>query len=164
MGSIWGNSNSDQGKSCMKDDVFLVDTNILVYSYDASEPDKQRICSILLKKCWAQETSYAIALQNLSEFYVVVTKKIDNPLSKEIAKNIINDIIEFNNWQVLELNETSIITAIDLSIKYNIHYWDAILCATMKQNGITNVFTENTKDFGKIPWMTAVNPFIEFNK
>lgn len=148
----------------MKDDVFLVDTNILVYSYDASELDKQRICSALLKKCWAQEAFYAIALQNLSEFYVVVTKKIEHPLPKETAKKIISDIIEFNGWQVLELNESSVIMAIDLSIKYNLHYWDAILCATMKQNGITNVFTENIKDFGKIPWITAVNPFIEFNK
>lgn len=107
-----------------------------------------------------QETSYAIALQNLSEFYVVVTKKIEHPVSKDIAKKIITDIIEFDNWQVLGTNETSVTTAIDLSIKYQIHYWDALLCAAMKQNEITNVFTENTRDFGKIPWIKAVNPFI----
>jgi len=76
------------------------------------------------------------------------------------VKKIINDIIEFNNWQVLGLNETSVITAIDLFIKYQIHYCDALLCATMKQNGVTNVLTENTRDFRKIPWITAVNPFI----
>ena len=144
----------------MKGDIFLVDTNILVYSYDASEPEKQKICNALLKKCWMQKATYAIALQNLSEFYVVVTKKIEQPLSKEIVKKIINDIIEFNNWQVLGLNETSVITAIDLSMKYQIHYWDALLCATMKQNGVTNVLTENTRDFGKIPWITVVNPLI----
>ena len=154
------NSNSNQGKSYMKDEIFLIDTNILVYSYDASEPEKQNICSALIKKCWMQETSYAIALQNLSEFYVVVTKKIEHPVSKDIAKKIITDIIEFDNWQVLGTNETSVTTAIDLSIKYQIHYWDALLCAAMKQNEITNVFTENTRDFGKIPWIKAVNPFI----
>ena len=58
----------------MKGDIFLVDTNILVYSYDASESEKQNICNALLKKCWMQKTTYAIALQNLSEFYVVVTR------------------------------------------------------------------------------------------
>ena len=144
----------------MKDEIFLIDSNILVYSYDASEPKKQNICSALIKKCWTQEESYAIALQNLSEFYVVVTKKIENPIPKDIAKKIINDIIEFDNWQVLGLNEKSLITAIELSTKYNIHYWDALLCATMKQNRITNIYTENIKDFGKIPWITAVNPLI----
>ena len=144
----------------MKDEIFLIDSNILVYSYDASEPKKQNICSALIKKCWTQEESYAIALQNLSEFYVVVTKKIENPIPKDIAKKIINDIIEFDNWQVLGLNEKSLITAIELSTKYNIHYWDALLCATMKQNRINNIYTENIKDFGKIPWITAVNPLI----
>lgn len=144
----------------MKDDIFLMDTNILVYSYDASDPEKQKICSALIQKCWMQDVTYAISLQNLSEFYVVVTRKIEHPVAKDIAKKIITDIIEFDNWQVLGLNETSVITAIDLSVKYQIHYWDALLCAVMKQNEITNVFTENTKDFEKIPWITAVNPLI----
>ena len=107
-----------------------------------------------------QEESYAIALQNLSEFYVVVTKKIEHPVSKDIVKKIINDIIEFDHWQVLGINDKSLITAIDLSTKYQIHYWDALLCAAMKQNRITNMYTENIKDFGKIPWITAVNPLI----
>jgi predicted nucleic acid-binding protein len=35
------------------------------------------------------------------------------------------------------------------------------LCATMKQNGITNIFTENLKDFAKIPGITAVNKMLK---
>ncbi len=105
-----------------------------------------------------QEVSYAIALQNISEFYVVITKKIERPLSNEEAKKIIRDIIDFNNWRILGLNEISIIMAIDLCAKYQIHYWDALLCAVMKQNDINNIYTENLKDFEKIPWITAVNP------
>lgn len=105
-----------------------------------------------------QEASYAIALQNLSEFYVIVTQKIEYPLSGETAKKIVKDIIDFNNWQVIGFNDASVIAAIDLSIKYDIHYWDALLCATMKQNKITSIFTENLKDFEKVPWIIAVNP------
>lgn len=142
----------------MKDELFLIDTNILVYSFDASEPQKQKICSSLIKKVWMQEASYAIALQNLSEFYVIVTQKIEYPLSGETAKKIVKDIIDFNNWQVIGFNDASVIAAIDLSIKYDIHYWDALLCATMKQNKITSIFTENLKDFEKVPWIIAVNP------
>ncbi len=145
----------------MKDEMFLIDTNIIVYSYDAGEPEKQEICSSLIKKCWKREVSYAIALQNLSEFYVVVTKKIERPLSNVKAKRIIGDIVDFKNWRVLGLNEISIITAIDLCAKYQIHYWDALLCATMKQNEVNNIYTENVKDFEKIPWMTAVDPMLQ---
>lgn len=142
----------------MKDELSLIDTNILVYSYDASEPEKQKICSSLIKKCWMREVSYAIALQNLSEFYVIVTQKIEKPLTGEIAKNIVKDIIDFNNWQVIGFDENAVIAAIDLSMKYGIHYWDALLCATMKQNEITGVYTENVKDFERVPWIKAVNP------
>jgi len=145
----------------MKDELFLIDTNILVYSYDSSETKRQEICSSLLKKCWKREASYAIALQNLSEFYVVVTKKIEKPLSNETARKVIKDIIDFKNWQVLGINEISLITAIDLCSKYKIHYWDALLCAAMKQNEINNIYTENIKDFKKIPWIKAVNPMQE---
>jgi predicted nucleic acid-binding protein len=142
----------------MKDEIFLIDTNILVYSYDRSEPEKQKPCSSLIKKCWTQEISYAIALQNLSEFYVIVTLKIEHPLSGEIARKIVRDIIDFKNWQVIGFNDASVMAAIDISMKYGVHYWDALLCATMKQNGITSIFTENMKDFGKVPWIKAVNP------
>ena len=61
----------------MKDEQYLIDSNILVYSFDASEPDKQKICASLIRKCWVREVSYAISLQNLSEFYVTVTRKIE---------------------------------------------------------------------------------------
>jgi predicted nucleic acid-binding protein len=142
----------------MKDELVLVDTNILVYSYDASEPEKQKVCCSLIKKCWMREVSYAVALQNLSEFYVIVTQKIEKPLSAEIAKKIVKDIIDFSNWQVVGFNDAAVITAIDLCMKYDVHYWDALLCATMKQSGITSIYTVNVKDFEKVPWITAVNP------
>ncbi len=72
----------------MKDELFLIDTNILVYSYDASEQEKQRLCSSLIKKCWMREESYAITLQNISEFYVIVTQKIEKPLSAGVARKL----------------------------------------------------------------------------
>ncbi|MCX9084024.1 MAG: PIN domain-containing protein [Candidatus Methanoperedens sp.] len=142
----------------MKDELYLIDTNILVYSFDASEPDKQMICASLIKKCWMREVSYAISLQNLSEFYVTVTRKIESPLPAEIAKKIISDIINFNSWKVIKFDDKTIMTGINICMKYNIHYWDALLCATMKHNGITNIITENIKDFVKVPWIEVVNP------
>ena len=42
----------------------------------------------------------------------------------------------------------------------SMHYWDSLLAATMKQNGIFSIYTENTKDF-KPKWLNAVNPFIK---
>jgi predicted nucleic acid-binding protein len=56
----------------------LIDTNVLVYAYDISEKVKRRIARALLDEVWDQGGG-VVTLQNLSEFFVVVTKKVENP-------------------------------------------------------------------------------------
>ncbi|KAF5419137.1 MAG: PIN domain-containing protein [ANME-2 cluster archaeon] len=142
----------------MSDDLFLVDTNILVYAFDSDETKKRDACKRLIEMSWNGTEEYAISIQNLSEFYVIVTKKIQYPISSIIARQIIQDIIDFSNWQVLDFNSGTLISAMKLNSKYNIHYWDALICATMLENGINCIYTENVKDFDKIPGLTVVNP------
>lgn len=69
----------------------LIDTNILVYAYDASEGNKHKASRKLLKTVW-EEGGGIVCLQNLMEFFVVITKKVENPISIRNAKTIIEDI------------------------------------------------------------------------
>jgi len=142
----------------MGDDLYLIDTNILVYNFDNSEKIKHEKTLKILDLCWKKEAKYAISTQNLSEFFTIVTEKITNPLSKKEAKNIIQKIIELSNFIILEIKPKTIISAINISEKYGIKYWDALIAATMKENQIFNIYTED-KDFKKIPWLNVVNPF-----
>jgi len=41
---------------------------------------------------------------------------------------------------------------------YKVHFWDALIAATMIENNVFTIFTENTKDFKKIKGITAINP------
>lgn len=50
----------------------FVDTNILVYTRDASEPKKQTQALQWLAVLW-QQRSGAISYQSLNEYYVIVT-------------------------------------------------------------------------------------------
>ena len=136
----------------------LIDSNILIYAYDRSEKTKNKIAAKLIKQCFERKTKYNLSVQNLSEFFVVVTKKIDMLLSKRDALEIINEIVEFDTWTILSIKPSSIILAIKISEEYNMSYWDSLLAATMKENGITTIYTENEKDF-KIPWIKVINPF-----
>ena len=149
-----------QGTKCMSDDLFLIDTNILVYAYNQDDAEKRDACKALVEKCWNGTQKYAVSMQNLSEFYVIITQKIKPPVSTDVAKRIVQDIIDFSNWQVLEFNSKTLISAMKLNARHNIHYWDALICATMMENGITCVYTENVKDFSKIPGLTVVNPVL----
>ena len=141
-----------------KVDLSLVDTNILVYAYDQSEKKKHEIAKELLKKCFEGKIKYALSTQNLSEFFVEIIKKIEFPLSKRDVSEIIKEIIEFDNLIILDIKPNTIISAVEISNKHDMSYWDSLLAATMKENGITEIYTENEKDF-KLPWVKVVNPF-----
>lgn len=141
----------------MNDELCLLDTNLLVYAYDVSEGKKHRVCKRLIDACWSLKKEFAISLQNLSEFYVIVTEKIENPLSAEIAGGIVQDIIKFQGWKKTNFDAYTILDAIKISAEHSIHYWDALLAATMREHQVQHIYTEDG-GFRKIPWPTVINP------
>lgn len=144
-------------------DTFLLDSNLLVYAFDASEKEKQENAKILLDFCIDGKRKCAVSIQNLSEFFVSVTKKIPKPLSKEEGAKIVKKLIDFEGIIKIKPSEITIMRALDISITSNIHYWDALIAATMLENGIFHIYTENTKDFSKINGIRAINPFARKN-
>ncbi len=142
----------------MKDELALIDSNLLSYVFDDSELDKCRICSELVADCWKMKRDFAVSVQNLSEFYVVVTNKISNPIPTDVARRFIELIIDFQGWHVINYSAPIIKSAIDISKENDIHYWDALLAATMRENNVFTIYTEDD-DFEKISWLKAVNPF-----
>ncbi|VVB90629.1 PIN domain protein [uncultured archaeon] len=142
----------------MKDELALIDSNLLSYVFDESEPEKRKVCSELVADCWKNKRKLAVSVQNLSEFYVVVTKKISKPIPAKVAGDFIELIIDFQGWHVITCNAQTIKSAIAISTKYGIHYWDALLAATMRENNVFSIYTENDKDFKKISWIKLINP------
>lgn len=141
----------------MNGELALIDSNILTYVFDADEPDKQRVCRELISDCWNRKRKYAVSVQNLSEFYVVVTSKIKTPIPKKIANEFVSSIVKFHNWKVINFDADTVLSAIEINMEYGIHYWDAVLAATMKEHGIFSIYTED-QHFSKIPWLVALNP------
>ena len=125
----------------------FVDTNVLVYAYDLSEPAKREKCLRILEKCWRGEIVLAVSNQVLAELFVVLTEKVERPLSKEDAKKIIGQIIEFNGFAKLNYGCQTVKSAAELSAKYKSKFWDSIIMATMIENSISEIYTENDKDF-----------------
>ncbi|HIJ97971.1 TPA: PIN domain-containing protein [archaeon] len=137
----------------------LIDTNILVYAYDTAEPQKRLACRKLAQKCWEKEILSAVLIQNLAEFYSVATKKIERPISKEDAEQIIYEIAASGIWRVLEIKITTLATAINYNKLYGLGIYDSLIAAAMAENAIATIYTENEKDFKKIPGLEVINPF-----
>ncbi len=142
----------------MKDETPFVDTNILVYAFDKSEPEKNRKASRLLQQCFQGETMLAVSTQILSEFFVTVTKKIPKPMACEDAKQIVQKIIEFGGFVVLGIKPGTVVSAISTCSETKAHYWDTLIAETMKENKMFTILTENMEDFKKIKEIKAVNP------
>ncbi len=65
-------------------DKYFVDTNVLVYVFDTSEPDKQKIAHNLLDTLGCA-SNLTLSTQVLQEFFVAVTRKLKPPLAAETA-------------------------------------------------------------------------------
>ena len=116
--------------------VFL-DTNILVYSLDQTDPEKRRRCRELMRGLTAENLG-VVSTQVLQEFYVASTSKLGaDPL-------IIKDIL-----RSLERFETVIITpvlikeAIDCSITNRLSFWDALIVVAAESAKCKLLWTED---------------------
>jgi len=137
----------------------FIDTSIIVYAYDLSEKEKRAKCKALVESGFKGEAELAVSNQILAELFVVLTKKIENPISVEDARTIIAGIIESDNWIKADYNSNTVKGAILRVGKIKkAHFWDALITETMLENHIHEIYTENIKDFEKFPGIKAINP------
>ena len=135
----------------------LVDTNILVYAYAESAPNTQKAAEVL-SDCFSGKKYLAISLQNIGEFCDVSLRK--RWLGHAAAQNIIRQILSCTSFVKLAHNEKTMPKAVALSAAFKMGFWDAMLAATMLENGISAIYTENTKEF-KMPGIKVINPFLK---
>jgi predicted nucleic acid-binding protein len=136
----------------------LIDTNILGYLFDADVPMKRAASRNLLERCWRGEVRYAVSVQNLAEFAVVVTEKVASPMPESVVKKFIGAILGFDGWSVISYEGTTIPGALEIKERYGLHFWDALLVATMQEHGISRIYTED-KGFTKVPDCIPLNPY-----
>lgn len=137
----------------------LIDTNILGYVFDDGEPEKQRIARDLVSRCWKGETQYAVSVQNLAEFVVIVTEKVSRPLPHTTVQEFIENIQAFNGWKKIHYSGDTIMEAVRIRSLHAVHFWDALIIATMLEYGITTVYSED-RHLAKVPLVTVINPFL----
>jgi predicted nucleic acid-binding protein len=142
----------------MADGPALVDTNILTYAFDTRDPKKRERAAELLARCWRSEERLSVSVQNLAEFSVVVTEKIANPIPGPVVTKFIAAVASYNGWNVVSYGPGTILAAHGLARRCSLHFWDALLAATMQENGISAIYTEDAH-FGKVPGLSVINPF-----
>lgn len=138
------------------DETVVIDSNILVYTFDLTDKVKHEKARKLLAEIQQSPANYVACLQNIREFASVLIRK--NPKIKESELYEYLDIIQNSLNKVLNDNEEDVRKAVELNLSKGIPFWDGLLIATIERHGIKQIYTENVKDFQKCKTVTALNP------
>lgn len=138
----------------------LIDTNILGYVFDSREQEKRQISHDLLARCWKGEIQYAVSVQNLAEFAVIVTEKVANPMPSDTVQAFIHAIVAYDGWIKIGYSGKTIEEAITIQSLHRIHFWDALIIATMKEHGLSQIYSED-RHLARVYSITVINPYQE---
>jgi predicted nucleic acid-binding protein len=136
-------------------DLQFVDTNILVYAYDSTSIEKNKIASQLLLTIWENRNG-CLSIQVLQEFYICITRKVSVPVDNATASEIIRDLAV---WKVHSPEANDILAAIELQQQCQISFWDAMMVWSAVAMGCKVIWSEDLNDGQIVQGVKIQNPF-----
>lgn len=133
----------------------LLDTNILAYTYDRSEPLKQQRAVGLISELTSLGIG-SISTQIIGELFVALTTKLTIPLSLQDGLKRVEHHLQM--WRLYDITEFIVLEAIRGVRRHRFSYWDAQIWATARMHGIPLVFSEDFSDGSVVEGVRFVNP------
>lgn len=136
-------------------DNHFVDTNILLYARDASEPEKQLVANALLEELWENRNG-RLSVQVLNEYFVNATRKLDPGLTAEEAWD---DIEALNSWDPMPIDMAILTRSYAVQRRYGLSWWDSMIVAAAEACGCARIYSEDLSHGATYFGITVVNPF-----
>lgn len=138
--------------SSMSAERHFLDTNVLVYAYDAAEPTKQTIA----REWLLADIPFALSAQVLGEFFVTVTRKLAEPLPVDRAREAIAALVDIPTHPI---TDTLVRAAIRRVERSRFSYWDSLIVETSIAAGCGVLLTEDLRGGQDIDGVQVINPF-----
>ncbi|HEX5930734.1 MAG TPA: PIN domain-containing protein [Methyloceanibacter sp.] len=134
-------------------DCFL-DTNVLIYAaLGRGQQEKKRATAADL----IRKTKFGLSAQALQEFYTVVIRKPDRPLTPVKAMEWIE---AFEQQPCVSTDLSLVKTAIEISQRFRLDYWDSAILAAAERLGAEIVYTEDLNHGQSYGSVRVINPFL----
>ncbi|ABU57263.1 PIN domain-containing protein [Roseiflexus castenholzii] len=114
----------------------LVDTNVLVYAYDRSDPERQQRAFEVLDRL-SMSNAGVFSTQVFSEFFVAVTRR--SPLPFLYRMPVIGITNYLQSWTILEITGMIVLEAARGVRDHRFSFWNAQIWATARLNQISVV-------------------------
>ncbi len=136
----------------------FVDSNIIVYAYDRSEPEKQRRALAILDYL-TDARAGVISAQVMSELFSAATRRIQIPLSPADAYQRLENYQQ--SWKIVSVTPEIVLEGVRGVRDYQFSLWDGQIWAAARLNQITVVFSEDFSVGSVIEGVRFVNPLID---
>ena len=137
---------------------YLIDTNILVYSLDEDEPDKQARAQRVLERV-GRAGSGALPTQVLAEFANVAFYRLEPPLE---AQDVYRQIERYEHaFATLPLTPGVVLEAVRGMRDHSFSYFDAQIWAVAKLEQVPIVLSEDFASGSTVEGVSFLNPFDE---
>lgn len=132
----------------------FVDTNVWVYGVDTAEPGKRRVAHDVLRSLASERV--VVSSQVLAEFYVVVTRKLDRPLSELDAAEAVR---RMSTLEVVPHDAELVNAAIGTATRHQLSLWDSLVVEAAALAGCERLLTEDLQAGLELRGVLVVNPF-----
>ncbi len=141
--------------------MILLDANILVHAHAVKSPFHV-VARGLCEQAVEGTLDVCVSPQVLCEFFAVSTnERLFQPaLTPRQASQVMADYWRGECHTIIPQDRT-VLTLVELIERYRImqqHVFDAFLVATMLDNGVRTIYTQNVKDFEFYHELQVVNP------
>jgi len=133
----------------------FVDTNVLLYAYDATAGDRHEAARVLVDRLW-HERRGALSIQVLQEFYVNVTRKAAQTIDPAAAAERLRSL---SRWRVHSPLPDDVVAAAAWSAQHRLSFWDAMIVRSAAELRCDTLWTENLSDGKVIEGVRLTNPF-----
>jgi len=140
----------------MRGKAFL-DTNILVYTFDADAPAKRDTARRLVANALAEPGSAVLSWQVVQEFLDVATAKFAVPLSPAEARLYLSQVLR----PLCEVYPDPGIydDALGVRERYGLAFYDCLILASATRAGCRRLYSEDFPEGFRLGPLEVVNPF-----
>jgi len=129
----------------------FVDTNVIAYRFDASEPVKRERAAAVLDS----DRDFVISTQVMLELHSVLTRKLRPPLPPTEARRILNDLAAL---PVVAADAQLVCRAAATSHEHQLSIWDAMIIEAAAEAGCAELWSEDLAGRGSLKGVRIVDP------
>lgn len=132
----------------------FLDTNILVYAYDRSDPRKQRIAQSLVHR--ALDREIAASTQVLGEFTSTLLHKVSPPTKPADLAGLLHVL---SSIYLVPLDADVVVRAVEAHTQYGLHFYDGMIVAAAERGGCQKIWSEDLNAGQEYFGVKVENPF-----